>query len=322
MLRRKTPKIMQKTPNENLTELRNFFEKESFPNYPLIARNANDSSTYGFTYNNLEFSQDSFHIIAGLNAVDNIENVNATFKKLNELNLYCARMGVYKPRTNPYSFQGLRDKCLPYVFESAHKYNIKIVAMEIMSELQLETVHSTLEKLGKPTGLLLQVGTRNAQNFELLKALGRQQEYPILFKRGFGISLLESLNAAEYIAKEGNNKIIFCLRGMKSEFAYPHRNFSDFSHVPVIKRLTKMPVCIDPSHAIGTKATDLHNIMDIMHANAQGIIAGTNMLLVDIHPNPMDALVDPAQSLDFHQFEKLVKDSNISRKCYLERLKL
>ena len=109
--------------------------------------------------------------------------------------------------------------------------------MEITSEQNLFEVDSILEKLGNPVGLMVQVGTRNAQNFELLKTIGKQNKYPILFKRGFGISLDESINAAEYIAKEGNNKIVFCLRGMQSNFSKPHRNFIDFAHVPVIKRL-------------------------------------------------------------------------------------
>ena len=93
---------------------------------------------------------------------------------------------------------------------------------------------------------MLQIGTRNAQNFELLKVVGPQQDFPVLFKRGMGITLDESLNACEYIASGGNNRIIFCLRGMKTNFGDPHRNFVDFAHVPVVRRLTRLPVCIDP----------------------------------------------------------------------------
>jgi 3-deoxy-7-phosphoheptulonate synthase len=128
------------------------------------------------------------------------------------------------------------------------------------------------------------------------------------------------LNAAEYIAVAGNQKIIFCLRGMKSEFAYPHRNLSDFSHVPVIKRLTKMPVCIDPSHATGIADRDIHGMPDLMHLNAQGIIAGANLLLIDIHPNPETALVDANQALSFPEFSRCLQDIAITRECYLRRI--
>ncbi len=100
---------------------------------------------------------------------------------------------------------------------------------------------------------MLQIGTRNIQNFELLKRSAGSRNFPVLIKRGFGITLDESLNAAEYLASEGNRKIVFCLRGMKTNLGDPHRNFVDFAHVPVVKRLTRMPVCIDPSHSVGTR---------------------------------------------------------------------
>lgn len=289
---------------------------------PLIARADNDNKSYGFTYNSINFSQEGFEIFGGLNAVDSRSSVEACFKKIRELNLSCARMGAYKPRTSPYGFQGLREDCLDYVFELAGLYNIKVIAMEVLSEKHIEAINSVLTKLNNPCGVMLQIGTRNAQNFELLKACGRQTEYPILYKRGFGISLEESLQAAEYIANEGNNKIIFCLRGMKSNYSGPHRNFVDFSLTPTIKRLTKLPVCIDPSHSIGNKQTDQNNISDLFHANAAGIISGANMSLVDIHPSPKDSLVDGPQTLDLNEFEILVKDSQFVRNSYLERKKL
>ena len=166
-------------------------------------------------------------------------------KALQENNLVCTRMGAYKPRTNPYSFQGHGAKCLPYVFELAGKYGIKVIAMEITHETHLDEIRRALETSGHPTGVMLQIGTRNTQNFELLKIVGRQKIFPVLLKRGFGITLEESLNAAEYMASEGNSKIVFGLRGMKTNYGDPHRNLVDFAHIPVVKRLTRMPVCID-----------------------------------------------------------------------------
>lgn len=266
-----------------------------------------------FNYMGERFAQDSWHIFAGLNAVDNPANVEQTFAALQRYGLRCARMGAFKPRTSPYSFQGLGSQCLPYVFGLASQYKIKIIAMEITHEAQLADIERYLPN---DVGVMLQIGTRNAQNFELLKAVGAQKKYPILYKRGFGITLEESLAACEYITQAGNNQVIFCLRGMKSLFATPHRNFVDFAQVPAIKRLTNMPVCIDPSHAVGA------NIEDIFHATAQGIIAGANMLLVDIHPAPATALVDAAQAISLELLDHYLQDIQVCRQAYLQRQRL
>ncbi len=289
-------------------------------NYPLVTRIPSDDTVYGFSYQGLEFSQNTLHIFAGLNTVDDQSNVAKTFATLNAHGLTCARMGAYKPRTSPYAFQGLGAECLPYVFDLAGKYGIKVIAMEITHDAQIEQILNALRTSGNPTGVMLQIGTRNAQNFELLKAAGRQNELPILFKRGYGITLEESIAACEYLAHAGNQKIIFCLRGMKSIFATPHRNFVDFAHVPVIKRLTKMPVCVDPSHSIGTYDQDLDQIPDIFHVSAQGVIAGANMLLVDVHPTPQTALVDAKQTLSLENLAWLLEDVAICRQTYIKRL--
>src|SRR5947199_107791 len=118
----------------------------------------------------------------------------------------CTRMGAYKPRTSPYSFQGHGKGCLPYVFELAGTYGIKVIAMEVTHESHIDEIQEALRLTGDATGVMLQIGTRNTQNFELLKIVGRQKEFPALLKRGFGITLTESLHAAEYLASEGNRK--------------------------------------------------------------------------------------------------------------------
>jgi len=179
-----------------------------------------------------------------------------------------------------------------------------------------------LERSGNPTGVMLQIGTRNAQNFELLKNVGRQKTYPVLLKRGFGITLEESLNAAEYLASEGNRKVVFCLRGMKTNLGDPHRNVVDFAHVPVVKRLTRMPVCVDPSHSVGSRSASPDGMMDVMHASVQGVIAGANMVLVDFHPEPTKALVDGAQALLIEELPWFLEDVQIAREAYEKRLKL
>ena len=290
--------------------------------YKILGRHYHDSRECGFQYNGVMFSQDTLHVFAGLCAVDTQQNVEKTMKTLSQHGQVCTRMGVYKPRTSPYSFQGLRETCLPYVFEAAGKYGIKVIAIEVTHEHHIHEIHEALEELGNPTGVLLQIGTRNAQNFELLKAVGRQTEYPILFKRGFGITLDESLNAAEYIAEAGNQNIIFCLRGMKAHFSAPHRNMADFSHIPVVKRLTRMPVCIDPSHAIGCLDTAPEGINDIFHATAQGVIAGANMILVDCHPVPSEAWVDSRQAISLDNLSWYLEDIEIAHRAFLDRKNL
>ena len=231
-------------------------------------------------------------------------------------------MGAYKPRTSPYAFQGHGAKCLPYVFELAGKHGISVIAMEITHEAHVDEIRDALRQTGNPTGVMLQIGTRNTQNFELLKIVGRQQEFPVLLKRGFGITLDESLNAAEYLASEGNRKIVFCLRGMKTNMGDPHRNFVDFAHVPVVKRLTRMPVCIDPSHSVGTRAAAPDGMLDIFHVTAQGIIAGANMVLVDFHPEPAKALVDGPQALLMSELPWFLEDVALVRDAYEKRAAL
>lgn len=275
-----------------------------------------------FEYNGVHFSQDNFHVFAGLCAVDSPENVKNTMKVLSEYKQVCTRMGAYKPRTSPYSFQGLGKSCLSYVFEYAGQYGIKVIAMEITHERQIEEINEVLHQTGHPTGVMLQIGTRNAQNFELLKAAGSQQHFPILYKRGFGITLNESLQAAEYLADAGNHNIIFCLRGVKSHFGTPHRNLVDFSQVSLLKRITRLPVCIDPSHAVGLLDENYDPISDIFHVSAQGVVAGANMILLDVHPTPPQARVDSQQALDLKTLEWFLQDMLICREAYEKRKQL
>ena len=290
--------------------------------YRIIGRHRDDTRTSGFEYNGVRFSQDNLHIFAGLCAVDIPEHVEMMMKALQAHGQVCTRMGAYKPRTSPYAFQGHGAECLPWVFELAGKYGIKVIAMEITHDSHLDEINKALEQTGHPTGVMLQIGTRNTQNFELLKIVGRQQEFPVLLKRGFGITLEESLNAAEYLASEGNHRIVFALRGMKTNMGDPHRNFVDFAHVPVVKRLTHLPVCIDPSHSVGSRDHGPDGILDTLHVTAQGIIAGANMILVDFHPAPTKALVDGPQALTLEELPYFLEDITIAHKAYQQRKKL
>ncbi|CAH1385749.1 3-deoxy-7-phosphoheptulonate synthase [Candidatus Nitrotoga sp. M5] len=290
--------------------------------YRILGQHKDDSRPTYFDYNGVRFGQDTLNVFAGLCAVDNAEHVEIMLKALRDNGQTCARMGAYKPRTSPYAFQGHGKNCLPFVFDLAGKYGIKVIAMEVTHESHLNEISEALQQTGNPTGVMLQIGTRNTQNFELLKIVGRQQEFPVLLKRGFGITLDESLNAAEYLASEGNRNVVFGLRGMKTNMGDPHRNLVDFAHVPVVKRLTRMPVCIDPSHSVGTRSAAPDGILDLMHITAQGVMAGANMVLVDFHPVPLKALVDGPQALLLKELPHFLEDVQIARDAYLKRVAL
>ncbi|MCC6156825.1 MAG: 3-deoxy-7-phosphoheptulonate synthase, partial [Deltaproteobacteria bacterium] len=138
----------------------------------------------------------------------------------------------------------------------------------------------------------------------------------VLFKRGMGITLEESLHACEYIASEGNTRIMFCLRGVKTHLGEPHRNLVDFAHVPVVRRLTRLPVCVDPSHSVGRGDVGPDGIPDIFHASGQGIIAGASAVLIDLHPHPERALCDGPQALTLDQLPRFVRYVARVREAY------
>jgi 3-deoxy-7-phosphoheptulonate synthase len=283
--------------------------------FRILGRRPGNEEPIHFTYKGVQFHPECFHVVAGLNAVDTREYAEQTFKALQAAGQVCARMGAYKPRTSPYSFQGYGKQCLPYVFELAGKYGVRVITRDE----HLDEIRAALKETGDPCGVMLQIGTRNTQNFELLKTVGSQRDFPILLKRGFGITLHESLLAAEYIANAGNRDIVFCLRGMKTNFGDPHRNLVDFAHVPVVRRLTRMPVCVDPSHSVGIRAETPDGLQDIFHAAAQGIIAGANLVLTDIHPEPRKALVDAGQALTLEELPRFIDDCAIAREAYEKR---
>jgi 3-deoxy-7-phosphoheptulonate synthase len=287
--------------------------------YRLVGRHCEAQRTRGFVYNGVAFDDEHLHVFAGLCAVDTRANVDRMMRSLRDNGVVTSRMGAYKPRTSPYDFQGHGSRCLPYVFELAGKYGIRVVAMEVLNASHLDEIRGALEEAGRPTGVMLQVGTRNAQNFELLKLVGQQGEFPVLYKRGMGNTLSEAVNACEYIASAGNRSIVFCLRGVKTQLSEPHRNLVDFAQVPVVRRLTRMPVCIDPSHSVGGREAGMDGVRDIAHAAAQGIIAGATMVLVDFHPDPGRALCDAHQALMPADLPHFLADAAVTRRAYLER---
>ncbi len=284
--------------------------------YRLIGRHHDEAESVGFEYNGVRFDDQNLHLFAGLCAVDTRSHVDQMMTALAAHGIVTTRMGAYKPRTSPYDFQGLGRECLPWVFELAGKHEIRVIAMEVTDARHIDEILAALAEAGQPTGVMLQVGTRNAQNFELLKNVGQQGKLPVLFKRGMGISLEESLNACEYIASEGNPNIVFCLRGVKTHLGDPHRNLVDFAHVPVVRRQTRLPVCIDPSHSVGGLFRAPDGLPDIFHVVGQGIIAGASMVLVDFHPRPELALCDGPQALRLEQLPILADYVQRVRSAY------
>ncbi len=302
------PEIMQTIPERLFSELpgvRSVVRVST--RYRLIGRHGEKHESPGFEYNGVAFDESRVHLFAGLCAVDTRDNVRKVMSALAANGVVTTRMGAYKPRTSPYDFQGLGKECLPWTFELAGKHGIRIIAMEVTNERHIEEIQEALRESGGATGVMLQVGTRNAQNFELLKQLGQQRTFPVLFKRGMGITLEESLNACEYIASEGNPKIVFCLRGVKTHLGDPHRNLVDFAHVPVVRRQTRLPVCVDPSHSVGRLERAPDRLPDIFHVIGQGVICGASMVLVDFHPDPKTALCDGAQALRLDQLPSLIE---------------
>src|SRR5690606_27944934 len=148
--------------------------------YRVLGRHRDDRRISGFDYRGLRFDQDTLHVFAGLCAVDNRNNVETMMAALRDNGQRCTRMGAYKPRTSPYAFQGHGAECLPWVFELAGKYGIDVIAMEVTHESHIRDIDAALAQSGNPTGVILQIGTRNTQNFELLKAIGKQNRYPAL----------------------------------------------------------------------------------------------------------------------------------------------
>jgi 3-deoxy-7-phosphoheptulonate synthase len=214
--------------------------------------------------------------------------VEAIASLLGRLGLKLIRGGAFKPRSSPYSFQGMGEPGLQILHAAAQRHGLTIVT-EVLSEYDVDLV-------GRYAGVF-QVGARNMQNFALLKALGETRT-PVLLKRSMMGTIEEMLLSAEYVIKGGNPRVILCERGIRT-FETEMRNTLDIGAVPVAKRLSHLPILVDPSHAMG----DWHYVPAVSLA---AIAAGADGLLVEIHPDPVHAMSDGKQSLNFHRFEELL----------------
>ena len=226
-------------------------------------------------------------MMAGPCSIEGEEQVDAVLKHLMENNIRIMRGGVYKPRSSPYSFRGLGQDGLKMWYERCRAYGIKIIT-EVMHTKQIEDMLEYVD--------IFQVGARNAQNFNLLDALG-EVDKPVLLKRGMSGTIDELLQAAEYVFSNGNEKIILCERGIRT-YEKAYRNTLDLNAIPILKDKTHLPVVVDPSHGIGVRKY-------VIPMALAGVMAGADGLLVEVHPTPEKAASDGQQTLDFAEAEEL-----------------
>jgi 3-deoxy-7-phosphoheptulonate synthase len=228
-------------------------------------------------------------IIAGPCSVENREQMLETAQAVREAGAHALRGGAFKPRTSPYSFQGMGESGLEILAEAREITGMPVIS-EVMREEQLPIMTRYVD--------VLQVGARNMQNYPLLHAIGESQ-HPVLIKRGMMATIEELLMSAEYVLSHGNRRVMLCERGIRT-FEMATRNTTDINAVPVLKELTHLPVILDPSHSTGNWAY----VTAIARA---GIAAGADGLIVEVHPHPEEALSDGGQSLKPERFAELVR---------------
>lgn len=237
-----------------------------------------------------EIGGNELALIAGVCAVESHEQTMLTAELVAEMGGKWFRGGAFKPRTSPYAFQGLAEEGLKILAEVRDRFGLRIVT-EAVDEPALDLTEKYAD--------VIQIGTRNSQNFSLLKRAGQARK-PILLKRGMSSTLEEFLLAAEYIMAEGNYQVILCERGIRT-FATHSRFTPDLTIVPEVHRLTHLPIIFDPSHSTGKRET----VIPLARA---AVAVGADGLLVDVHPYPERALCDGPQALLFDQYRQLVKE--------------
>jgi 3-deoxy-7-phosphoheptulonate synthase len=258
--------------------------------YKIVARESHDRDTT-IKVGDAVIGGKTVQIIGGPCSVETPEQMDSAAAAVRAAGCRLMRGGAFKPRTSPYTFQGLGEKGLELLVDAARKHKLPVVT-ELMDVRQLDTFM-------KYDVDVIQIGTRNMQNFDLLKEVGRVDK-PVILKRGMAATISEWLMSAEYIAAGGNHKIIFCERGVRS-FETAYRNMLDVTAVPVLKRETHLPVIVDPSHA-GGKAW-------MVPALARAAIAaGADGLLVEMHPKPSEAWCDADQAITPEELATLVVD--------------
>ena len=259
--------------------------------YKLVSREFDPANSV-IDVDGVKIGGNEIVVMAGPCAVENAEQLHETAKVVSACGAKILRGGAFKPRTSPYDFQGLGEEGLKLLRQTADEFGMKVVT-EIVESGDIELVESYAD--------ILQVGARNMQNFQMLKALGKCKK-PVMLKRGLSATIAEWLNAAEYILSGGNEKVIFCERGIRTYETYT-RNTLDLSAVAAIKNLSHLPIIVDPSHGTGRRS------MVAPMAKA-AIAAGADGLMIEVHPHPEVALSDGNQSLTPADFQALMNDLN------------
>lgn len=231
-----------------------------------------------------------FAVMAGPCAVESREQLLESARIVRDGGAQFLRGGAYKPRTSPYAFQGLEEKGLEFLAEAREKTGLKIVT-EVIDVESVATVSAYAD--------MLQIGARNMQNFQLLKAVGRNNK-PVLLKRGLAATLNEWLNAAEYIMSEGNYNVVLCERGIRTYEEYT-RNTLDLSAVAAVKNISHLPIIVDPSHGTGKWKL-------VRPMSRAAIAAGADGLMIEVHPDPSIALSDGKQSLTPENYNLVMKE--------------
>lgn len=247
--------------------------------------------------NGVKFGGKDIVIIAGPCSIESRDQILKSARAVKSSGADIIRGGAFKPRTSPYGFQGLGEEALKWLKEAKEETGLSIIT-EVTSEQVVELAEEYID--------MIQIGARNIQNFNLLKAVGKSKK-PVLLKRGMATTIDEWLNSAEYIMSEGNNNVVLCERGIRT-FETATRNTLDISAVPVIKRLSHLPIIIDPSHAAGKS----YFVGDLAKA---GIAVGADGLIIEVHPNPAEALSDSAQQLLPEEFDKLCAELKLIAKA-------
>jgi 3-deoxy-7-phosphoheptulonate synthase len=260
-------------------------------NYKLVSREFKDDNSI-IKIDEEEIGGNNIPIIAGPCAVESRTQLLEIADFLSSQGIKYLRGGVFKPRSSPYSFQGLREKGLEILAEAKSTYGLKIVT-EVMSSDKIEVVSEVAD--------ILQIGSRNMQNYTLLESLGSSSK-PILFKRGMSASVDEYLLSAEYIVSNGNPNIILCERGIKT-FETSSRNTLDLNSVVILKQRSHLPVMVDPSHGTGKRNS-------VIPMALAGVACGGDGLTIEVHNDPDKALSDGPQSLTFDMFVELKQKVN------------
>jgi len=256
--------------------------------YKLTSREVKPENTI-FPLNGFKIGAEKIAIMAGPCSVESRQQLLETAHAVKEAGAQALRGGAYKPRSSPYSFQGLGEKGLEILAEARDLYKLPIVT-EVIDPNQVELVARYAD--------ILQIGTRNMQNYPLLHAAGESM-HPVVLKRGMSSTIEELLMAAEYILSHGNQRVILCERGIRT-FETTTRNTTDINAIPVLKTLTHLPVILDPSHSTG----HWEYVTAVARA---GIAAGADGLLIEVHLHPEAALSDGAQSLKPETFAEMVR---------------